>query len=140
MSSERAEQKSIRRIHLGEGDENADWIKYARRGRSRARELLIHAELGLQYAEESGRSDEAYRAEVARRKTQLDLIDQIEGTELMIDYYRYEDPREESRLWRRLHALNQQMIAISDPDEVRFFSLRTVPPEFANADEAGDQA
>lgn len=140
MSPERAEQRSIPRINLGEGDENADWIKYARRGRSRARELLIHAELDVHYAEETGRSGEAYRAEVARRKTQLDLIDLIEGTELMIEHYRYEDPREEPRLWRRLHALHRQMIAISDPDEVRFFSLRTVPPEFANADEPENQA
>lgn len=135
MSSERTEQRSIPRLNLGEGDENADWIKYARRGRSRAEELLIHAELDVQYAEEAGRSDNSYRAEVARRKTQLDLIDQIEGTELIIEHYRYEDPREEPRLWRRLHALNQQMIAISDPDEVRFFSLRQVPPEYAAADE-----
>jgi hypothetical protein len=140
MSSERAEQKSIRRINLGEGDENADWIKYARRGRSRARELLIHAELGVQYADEAGRSDEAYRTEVARRTLQLDLIDQIEGTELLIEHYRLDDAHEVPRLRRRLHALNRQMIAVCDPDEVRFFSLRPVPPEFANEDEAGDQA
>ena len=128
MSSERAGQRSIPRISLGEGDENADWIKYARRGRSRAEELLIHAELVHD------------AKEIARRTLQLDLIDQIEGTELLIEHYRLDDAHEVPRLRRRLHALNQQMIAISDPDEVRFFSLRTVPPEFTNADEAGDQA
>ncbi len=128
MSSERAEQRSIPRINLGEGDENADWIKYARRGRSRAEELLIHAELVHD------------AKEIARRTLQLDLIDQIEGTELLIEHYRLDDEREVPRLRRRLHALNRLMIAISDPDEVRFFSLRTVPPEFANADEPENQA
>ncbi len=118
MSSERAEQRSIPRINLGEGDENADWI-----------EMRAAQAFARRRAADPCRARARCR-EVARRTLQLDLIDQIEGTELLIEHYRLDDEAR-TRLRRRLHALNRQMIAISDPDEVRFFSLRPVPPETA---------
>ena len=112
-----------------------DWIRYARRGGSRTRDLLDYAMLGLKHVQDGAQPEElnAYRGEVERRETQFELIDQIEGTELLIEHYGRHDRREVPRLWRRLARLNREMIAISDPDEVHFFRLKPVPDEYSGS-------
>ena len=57
-------KKNIPHIgNIGEGDENADWIKRVRGGASNRNELRAHARLSLQYAEENG---DALAAKVAQ--------------------------------------------------------------------------
>lgn len=120
MTRQQADEAPRRTVDLSM---DPDWLKYDRRGRSYVEEQLIFAELG--------RGTE----EIERRQAQLELIDQIEGADLLIDYFKQKDEEEMPRLWRRLARLEQEMMALSDPDEICFFSLRAIPPEFAGGEE-----